>query len=99
MLKEKKIKKIIFLKKIIQKKNEIKKKIILKSIFHNNELKTLKKIFSKVSLSGNNFFKNRKNCLMGVAKKSIDRKSKFSRFFIHKLNCNNLNQNYKINEK
>lgn len=99
MLSNKKSKKILFLKNIIKKKNKNNKKIILKSIVQNNQLNELKKKFSKILITKLKLVKNRKNCISSISNKSIDKKSKFSRFFIHKINCENLNQNYKIYEK
>lgn len=99
MVDKKRKKKILFLKNIINKKNENKKKIILKSIFQNRELNQIKILFSKVLISNLNNKKSRKNCIQGISEKSIDKKSKFSRFFLHKINNENLNQNFKIYEK
>jgi hypothetical protein len=99
MLNKKRKEKILFLKKILKAKNENKKKKILKSIIHNNEINTLKKTFSFLIIEKLKNKKNKKNCIGGISKKNINKKSKFSRFFIHKINNNNLNQNFKIYEK
>lgn len=99
MLNNKNKKKIIFLKNIIIKKNENKKKNILKSIIQNKENSRLKCLFGKLLIDKINNKKIRKNCLKGLSEKSVDKKSKICRFFIHKINNNNLNQNYKIYEK
>lgn len=99
MIEKKRKKKVLFLKNIINKKNESKKKIILKSIIQNKELNQLKSLFGRLLITNLNNKKSRKNCIQGISEKSIDKKSKFSRFFLHKINNENLNQNFKIYEK
>ena len=99
MIEKKKKKKILFLKNIIKKLYEKKKIIILKRIIQNNETVQSKKLFSSVLFTVHSNKKARKNCLKGISEKSVDKKSKFSRFFIHKINNENLNQNFKIYEK
>lgn len=99
MLNNIKKKKIIYLKNLIEKKKEIKKKMILKSIIQNKEKKELVFLLGKVFQNKLNNKYLKKNCLAGISEKSIDKKSKLCRFFIHKINNNNLNQNFKIYEK
>ena len=89
--------KFIFLKKKIQKKNEFLKNFIKKSIIQNKELNFIVRNYIKTFLISKNELK--RICILDKNKKNINKKSKLSRFAVHKINCNNLNQNFKIYEK
>lgn len=99
MIKTNKKIKLIYLKNITKKNKNTTKKNILKSIIQNNQTTQIKKIFCTTILNTLSTKKTRKTCLFGISNKWIDRKSKLSRFAIHKINFTNLNQNFKINEK
>lgn len=87
MIKKKKIVKIIYLKNIIKKKKKINK-----SIVQNNECLKKLILFNKIfNLSK----KKKKNCLLGISNKYVNKKIKLSRFALSYFNCNNLNQNFK----
>ena len=61
-----------------------------------NEEKKENRIIKYIKDSKNEL---KKVCLFDKNKKNINKKSKLSRFAIHKINFNNLNQNFKIYEK
>jgi hypothetical protein len=73
--------------------------LILKSITRNNEINELKKSWFNLKIKKVYNRKSKKNCLSGISNKWVNKKSKFSRFFISYINRNNLNQNFRIYEK
>ena len=88
---------LIFLKKKIKNKNIFLKNIIKKSIYCNYEIKSTIRYYSKMLIRNSNTLK--KKCLFNYNTKYVNKKSKLSRFTIHKLSFLNLNHNYKIYEK
>ena len=98
MIKKKKKNLLLFLKKKVYKNNNIKKFIILKSIIQNNHINFILKYYSTIFINQYKFKNFKKKCLFNISNKSINKKSKFSRHIINKINTNNLIQNFKIND-